>query len=108
MTCLPENTNPRRLYSNCPMQKTMLKSRTRHNRRSKYFAPSFNYYQQDLAESDIPQEPLHFDDDTFRSQTPAEDRDVQFMDDLDLLPRIPEMYRLLDLVLEQGSGGLGT
>ena len=28
--------------------------------------------------------------------------------DLDLICRIKDMYRLLDLVVEQGSGGLGT
>lgn len=41
-----------------------------------------------------------------RPQTPAEHHSAR-SNDLDILTSIPNMYRLLDLVLEQGSGGLG-
>lgn len=46
------------------------------------------------------------DDVPERPRTPPEQRKAR-IDDLDLLKSIPDMYRLLDLVLEQGSGGLG-
>lgn len=46
------------------------------------------------------------EDVTMRTRSTADERNTNY-DDLDLLEGIPDMYRLLDLVLEQSSTGLG-
>lgn len=56
----------------------------------------YYFAQNTLGKEDVPERP----------RTPA-DQSNSRSDELDLLNSIPNMYRLLDLVLEQGSGGLG-